>query len=67
MLNALADAEQENWVWAGADVHPPLYTRALIGLSRGGSDAHIVREFDMATREFVRDGFTLPEAKNDIS
>ena len=66
-VDALADAEGENWVWGGADVIDPELTRALIGLSRGGSDAAVVREFDMVTRQFVRDGFTLPEAKTDIS
>jgi prolyl oligopeptidase len=40
---------------------------ALISLSQGGSDAAIVREFDMRTREFVDGGFELPEAKTQIS
>jgi prolyl oligopeptidase len=39
----------------------------LISLSRGGSDAAAVREFDMLTREFVADGFNLPPAKSDVS
>jgi prolyl oligopeptidase len=62
-VDALAAADDENWVWGGADVIEPEYTRALVSLSRGGSDAAVVREFDMQTRQFVRDGFTLPEAK----
>jgi prolyl oligopeptidase len=66
-VDALAAAEDENWVWAGADVIEPEYTRALISLSLGGSDAAVVREFDMVTREFVADGFNLAEAKSDIS
>jgi prolyl oligopeptidase len=66
-VDALGAAEGENWVWDGADVIEPEYTRALIGLSRGGSDAAVVREFDMVTRQFVSDGFTLLEAKTDIS
>ncbi|MGH3555537.1 MAG: S9 family peptidase, partial [Mycobacterium sp.] len=65
-LDELAAADDENWVWAGADVIEPDHTRALIGLSRGGSDAAFVREFDMATREFVVAGFELPEAKTRI-
>lgn len=65
-LDALAGAEEENWVWAGADVIEPELTRALISLSRGGSDAAVVREFDMATKSFVTDGFRLPEAKSRI-
>ena len=66
-VDALAAADGENWVWAGADVIEPDLTLALISLSRGGSDATVVREFDMRTRQFVADGFELPEAKTDIS
>ena len=54
-------------MWAGAAVIEPDHSLALISLSRGGSDAAIVREFDMRTREFVKDGFELPEAKTQIS
>lgn len=66
-VDALARADDENWVWAGAGVIEPEYTRALVVVSRGGSDASVVREFDMITREFVDDGFTLPEAKSQLS
>ncbi|MBS1694838.1 MAG: S9 family peptidase [Actinobacteria bacterium] len=66
-VDALAAAEDENWVWGGAGVIEPERTRALVSLSRGGSDADVIREFDVATREFVADGFNLPEAKTDIS
>ncbi len=65
-LDELARADGENWVWAGADVIEPDHTLALISLSRGGSDASIVREFDMRTRSFVADGFELPEAKSRV-
>jgi len=54
-------------VWAGSDVIEPDHTRALISLSRGGSDATVVREFDMGTRSFVVDGFELVEAKSRVS
>lgn len=66
-VDALGRADDEKWVWAGAGVITPENTRALVGLSRGGSDASIVREFDMQTREFVAGGFTLPEAKSQIT
>ena len=66
-VDALADLEDENWVWSGANVIEPDHSLALITLSRGGSDAAVVREFDMRTREFVADGFQLPEAKTQIS
>ena len=66
-IDELAAADDENWVWAGADVIEPSYDLALVSLSRGGSDAAIVREFDMRSREFVDSGFQLPEAKTQIS
>jgi prolyl oligopeptidase len=65
-LDALAADEDENWVWAGAEVIEPQLTLALISLSRGGADATVTREFDMTTRQFVADGFNLPEAKASI-
>ena len=65
-VDALAKTENENWVWAGADCLGPAYTRCLVSLSRGGADAVVVREFDLATRAFVKDGFALPEAKSQM-
>jgi prolyl oligopeptidase len=65
-VDELGHADDQNWVWGGAAVIEPERTRALVSLSRGGSDAAIVREFDMHTREFVADGFELPEAKTQI-
>ncbi|KRE27795.1 prolyl oligopeptidase [Mycobacterium sp. Soil538] len=66
-VDELARADDTNWVWAGADVIEPDHTRALVSLSRGGSDAAVVREFDMATRSFVDDGFELAEAKSQTT
>ena len=66
-LDALATAEDENWVWGGADVIYPERTRAMVTLSRGGADAAVTREFDMLTRQFVDDGFELPEAKSSTA
>jgi len=65
-VDALAAAEDENWVWGGAGINAPGFTRALVLLSRGGGDASVVREFDMTTRQFVADGFNLPEGKHVI-
>ncbi|MBN9592167.1 MAG: S9 family peptidase, partial [Alphaproteobacteria bacterium] len=65
-VDALAKAEGEPWVFHGAICAPGL-ARALISLSRGGGDAHVVREFDLASRSFVKDGFTLPEAKTNLA
>jgi prolyl oligopeptidase len=65
-LDELAERDGENWVWQGADLLRPAGERALLSLSRGGSDAAVVREFDVATRDFVPGGFALPEAKSTI-
>ncbi|HET6604456.1 MAG TPA: prolyl oligopeptidase family serine peptidase [Xanthomonadaceae bacterium] len=62
-LDALAQAEDENWVWHGAACRKPDYDRCLVSLSRGGADADVTREFDLAAKSFVEDGFFLPEAK----
>ncbi len=65
-VDALARDEDENWVYHGAQCLRPDYRRALISLSRGGADATVVREFDIERREFVTDGFQLPEAKSRV-
>jgi prolyl oligopeptidase len=66
-LDALAKEEGENWVWDGAELLRPDYDRALIGLSRGGADASVTREFDLTTKSFVADGFERPEAKGNLT
>jgi prolyl oligopeptidase len=66
-LDALGAAENENWVWGGADCLGPAGRRCLVSLSRGGADAKVVREFDTVTKTFVKDGFVLPEAKSDVA
>lgn len=66
-LDALAKAEQENWVFAGTSWLKPSHQRFLLMLSRGGGDAVVVREFDPTTKRFTPDGFLLPEAKTDAS
>ena len=65
-LDALAKAENENWVWGGANCLGPDYRHCLISLSRGGADAKVVREFDAVDKRFVDGGFELPEAKSDV-
>ncbi len=66
-IDALAESESENWVYKGVSGLPPTYDRFLIELSRGGKDAVVVREFDAVKRNFVSDGFNLPEAKSTAS
>ena len=65
-LDRLATSENENWVWKGATCLYPDYRRCLLKLSRGGADAHVVREFDTGLKSFVPNGFRLVEAKHDV-
>jgi prolyl oligopeptidase len=66
-VGALGEEEGESWVWHGADCLAPDYARCLVRLSPGGGDADVMREFDMPTGAFVENGFTLPEAKSDVT
>lgn len=69
-VDALGEAEGESWVWHGASILRPAYRKALVSLSRGGSDADVTREFDLATKEFVTPedgGFYRPESKGDLA
>ncbi|WP_397532588.1 prolyl oligopeptidase family protein [Roseateles sp.] len=65
-LDALGAAEKESWVFAGASCLAPEYRHCLLSLSRGGADASVVREFDLVEKRFVKDGFTLAEAKSQV-
>lgn len=66
-LDQLSAEENENWVWKGAVPLEPTHDRCLVYLSRGGSDANIIREFDLLEKKFVEDGFYLPESKGQAS
>jgi len=66
-IDQLAEAENENWVYKGSTCLYPEYRRCMIRLSRGGGDAVVQREFDTVSRQFVEDGFRLPEAKSRTS
>ncbi|MEE8041951.1 MAG: S9 family peptidase, partial [Pseudomonadales bacterium] len=66
-VDALAEREKENWVYQGRAPLPHDYERFMVRLSRGGSDAAVLREFDLPTLSFVEDGFVLNEAKQNIA
>ncbi len=66
-IDALAAKDGMSWVYKGMDCLYPDYNHCLVKLSPGGSDAVVVREFNMATKSFVENGFKLPEAKSSIS
>lgn len=63
-IDALAAAEEEDWVYKGSSWLRPHRELALIHLSRGGADARVVREFCLKEKRFVEGGFELPEAKS---
>ena len=65
-IDALAEAEGENWVYKGSTCLRPDFERCMISLSRGGADAVVVREFNVRRKAFVEDGFTSDEAKQDV-
>jgi prolyl oligopeptidase len=64
-VDALATAENANWVYQGAECDPS-GVRCMISLSNGGLDASTDREFDVEARSFVDGGFVVPEAKSNI-
>jgi prolyl oligopeptidase len=66
-IDALDKAEGKQWVFKGGDCLPPAYSRCMVSLSIGGSDAVEVREFDATTKAFVQGGFFVPEAKNSVA
>lgn len=66
-VDALAKLENENWVFQQAELREPDCSRAMISLSRGGSDASVWREFDVSSRTFLPNGFRLEEAKSRVA
>jgi prolyl oligopeptidase len=66
-LRHLSGSTKNNWNRALANVIRPEGTRALIGLANHLVDGAVVREFDFTTREFVDDGFWLPQGHHEIS
>lgn len=64
-IDKLAAEENQDWLlnWT-----QPLAgsSRSIVGLSRGGSDAVTLREFDLDAKAFVAGGFVLPEAKSGV-
>lgn len=66
-IDALNKAEGKRWVFKGSDCLKPDYKRCLLNLSPDGGDAVEVREFDIPSKSFVKDGFVLPVAKTQVS
>ncbi|MEM8547938.1 MAG: S9 family peptidase, partial [Pseudomonadota bacterium] len=69
-VDALAASEDRNWVYKGSSCFKPKgaeRTLCMISLSNGGKDAVEMREFSLVDKNFVEDGFFLPEAKQGMA
>ncbi len=66
-LDEMQKKDSIKWVFKGATGLFPDYNRFMINLSKGGGDAVIIREFDVNTRQFISDGFSLAESKGNVS
>lgn len=66
-LDALATSQGRDFAWRGTECLPPVFDRCLIRLSQNGDDTIIVREFDVPSKSFVRNGFDIGPGKTDVS
>ena len=64
-IDRLAAEEDKDWLLSWTQPLPG-NSRVITALSRGGSDAVTLREFDLDTKAFIAGGFTLPEAKSGV-
>lgn len=66
-VDAQSKIDGKMWVFNGSDCLPPDNRYCLISLADGGTDARVVREFDIKTKTFVPGGFDLPAGKQTVS
>jgi prolyl oligopeptidase len=66
-IDAMSKADNKKWVFKGATCLSPAYVDCMVSLSNGGGDAVEVREFDLDKAAFIPAGFTLPNAKSNVS
>ncbi len=69
-FDKLAADEDANWVFKGANCYAAKGEtdyKCMVTLSNGGKDAAEQREFDLASKTFVEDGFYVPEAKSGVT
>src|SRR6185312_662723 len=62
-VDRLATEEKADWLLNWTQIQPETGSRAILSLSRGGSDAVTLREFDLNEKTFITNGFVLGEAK----
>ncbi|OBQ89696.1 prolyl oligopeptidase family protein [Mesorhizobium sp. AA23] len=66
-FDQLSAKEGVKWVFGGASRLYPDFDRCLLFMSPDGGDASEMREFDIATKSFVEDGFRAPASKSGFS
>ncbi len=66
-LDELSRSENINWVWQGADCEGIHGRRCMLYLSDGGEDATTTREFDLASKSFLKNGFVIPHGKVEVA
>lgn len=66
-IDAMSKADNKKWVFKGATCLSPAYVDCMVSLSNGGGDAVEIREFDLDKAAFIPGGFSLPNAKTDVS
>ena len=66
-IDALAEAEDKNWVYKGNSCLEPERELCMVTLSAGGKDASLQREFNSKTKSFVEGGFVTRESKGGSS
>ena len=66
-LDAMSKRDGEKWVYKGATGLYPKYEKFLVSLSKGGGDASITKEFDVNTKSFIDNGFSIEESKGGAS
>lgn len=66
-IDKLSEEDDTKWVYKGSSGLYPDYNRFLIELSNGGGDAVVVKEFDVNTKQFVINGFSIEESKGSAS
>jgi prolyl oligopeptidase len=66
-IDKLSEEDDIKWVYKGSNGLYPDYNRFLIQLSKGGGDAVVVKEFDVTTKQFIENGFSIEESKGSAS
>ena len=63
-LDKLSEMQQESWVFKGVEGLYPDYNRYMVKLSKGGSDAVVIREYDIEKHDCEKQ---LEDGKLDLS